>query len=148
MLWSGQAADREDIKRQAGSKGRQQTVVRIVKTVQVINRETHLGVNARKCLTECSCVISANEWLVTAVWLVQWWMGNAVCGWCAAVVWYKRQCGEWAWAHEPDSWQNHVIFTSWEALMTNDSWNAISSALQSKFTKSENPYGPGYVIQM
>ncbi len=107
-----------------------------------------LGVNARKCLTECSCVISANEWLVTAVWLVQWWMGNAVCGWCAAVVWYKRQCGEWAWAHEPDSWHNHVIFTSWEALMTNDSWNVISSALQSKFTKSENPYGPGYVIQM
>ncbi len=32
--------------------------------------------------------------------------------------------------------------------MTNDSWNAVSSALQSKFTKSENPYGPGYVIQM
>ncbi len=40
MQRSGQAADREDIKRQAGSKGRQQTV-RVVKTVQVINRETH-----------------------------------------------------------------------------------------------------------
>ncbi len=26
-------------------------------------------------------------------------------GWCAAVVWCKR-CGEWAWAHEPDSWQS------------------------------------------
>ncbi len=44
MQWSGQAADREDIKRQAGSKGRQQ-MVRVVKTVQVINRETHLGGN-------------------------------------------------------------------------------------------------------
>ncbi len=42
MQWSGQAADREDIERQGGSKGRQQTV-RVVKTVQVINRETHLG---------------------------------------------------------------------------------------------------------
>ncbi len=26
-------------------------------------------------------------------------------GWCVAVVWCKR-CGEWAWAHEPDSWQS------------------------------------------
>ncbi len=60
----------------------------------------------KACLTECSCVISANEWLVTAVWLVQWWMGNAVREWCAAVVWCKRQCGEWAWAHEPDSWHS------------------------------------------
>ncbi len=70
MQRSGQAADREDIKRQAGSKGRQQTV-RVVKTVQVINRETHLGkrsemsdgakqdftVSARKCAAYmCVCV--------------------------------------------------------------------------------------------
>ncbi len=42
MLRSGQAADREYPKGRQGQKGRQQ-MVRVIRTVQVTNRETHLG---------------------------------------------------------------------------------------------------------
>ncbi len=46
-----------------------------------------------ECVIRASCVISAmSDWW--QMWLVQWWMGNAVRGWCAAVVWCKGQCGE------------------------------------------------------
>ncbi len=55
--------------------------------------------NQDKWVIGDSCVIGVmvdgNVW-------VQWMMGDAVHGWCAAVVWCKR-CGEW----QPDSWQLH-----------------------------------------
>ncbi len=75
------AGSRQRGYQKAGWVRRQVATVRVVKTVQVINRETHLGKCSemsdgakqdfamremkskayKACLTECSCVISANE---------------------------------------------------------------------------------------
>ncbi len=49
-------------------------------------QEQDFAVSARKCAAymcvwmRCRCgeTIRVNEWLVTAVWLVQWWMGMCV----------------------------------------------------------------------
>ncbi len=55
----------------------------------------------KACLTVWSCVISANEWLVTAVWLVQWWMGNAVLGCSCNVVQEMWWVGVSSWKPPP-----------------------------------------------
>ncbi len=75
MLWSGQAADREDIKRQAAngqsrknSPGNKQGNTLGSKRSEMSDRAKQdfamreMKSKAYKaCLTECSCVISANE---------------------------------------------------------------------------------------
>ncbi len=45
-------------------------------------------------------------WFVTAVWLVQWMMGNAVqCDlWCESQ--YDGEDNIWWWVHGQDSWQH------------------------------------------
>ncbi len=50
MQWSGQAADRDDITRQAGSKS-QAANGQSRENSPGNNREIHLGGNARKCQT-------------------------------------------------------------------------------------------------
>ncbi len=61
----------------------------------------------------CVCdSFQVSVWLVTAVWSVQWMMGNAVqCDlWCESQ--YDgdaTSCGSRTEGHEPDSWKNIAI---------------------------------------
>ncbi len=57
-----------------------------IKQTKVNGQKQDFAVSAWKCAAymcvwmRCRCgeTIRANEWLVTAVWLVQWWMGMCV----------------------------------------------------------------------